>query len=53
MIDRDRIKKKETNEEMEDYLGELVEAKMEQAEIRFKASRYWVFETEESDMPED
>jgi len=31
MIDRDRIRKKERNEETEDYLGELIEAKMEQA----------------------
>jgi hypothetical protein len=37
----------------EDYLQELVEAKMEQVEVRFKLSKYWTFKTEKSDIPED
>lgn len=36
-----------------DYVEELIEAKMEQAEIRFKSSWYWIFEIEESKMPKD
>jgi hypothetical protein len=44
MITKEKVRIKEKNEGMEDYLKELLEAKMEQAEIRFKSSRYWRFE---------
>jgi len=53
MMSREKIRKRGKAEETEDYLDELIEAKMEQAEIRFKSSRYWIFETEESDIPEN
>jgi len=39
------------DEEVEDYLFELIEAKMEQAELRLKSSKYWIFR-ERSDEEE-
>jgi hypothetical protein len=38
-------RKRRENEERaaEDYLEELIEARMEQAEMRFKSSKHWVF----------
>jgi len=45
--------KEEKDEKKEDYLEELIEAKMEQAEIRFKSSWYWIFKKDESNILED
>ena len=38
--------KEKREEEIDDYLSELVEARMEQAELRFKSSKYWIFKDE-------
>jgi len=51
MIGRETKRKKEKI--TEDYLEELIKAKMEQAEIRLKSSKYWTFKTEKSDTPRD
>ena len=54
MIGRETKRKKEKNEKItEDYLEELIKAKMEQAEIRLKSSKHWTFKTEKSNKPTD
>lgn len=51
---RKKTRNEGENEEMaEDYMIELIEAKMEQAEIRFKFSEHWIFETTESNVHEE
>jgi len=48
----EKEEKKEHNEAAEEYLQELIEAKMEQAEIRFKSSKYWRFRKNEANIAE-
>ena len=44
--ERRKTVKKKQEEEIDDYLSEVVEARMEQAELRFKSSKYWIFKDE-------